>query len=250
MVLWDWPPLRWSGNAVMPTTTITTISLDDESVAGEEDPGAALGFPEIVMPERDAPVSGSMAADAQPVDNMSDPGLKAAADYMKQHQLVLTTAESCTAGLMAAHLADLPGAGSLLEAAFVVYSPHAKMHCLGVNAQTIERCNLTSEEVAAEMARGALKASHDACLVIANTGVTDDTDPRIAAGTQCFAWLLAAHDGRAEKLVTETRCFKGDRNTIRDSAAVYALSQIPAKHAEWLKQPAGTPSDSASGKGS
>ncbi len=222
-----------------------TISLDDESVAGEEDPGAALSFPEAVLkPERQAPAPVSAAADAQPASNTPDPGLEAAADYMKQHQLVLTTAESCTAGLMASHLADLPGAGSLLESAFVVYSPQAKMHCLGVNAQTIERCNLTSEEVAAEMARGALRASRHANLVIANTGVTDDTDPEIAAGTQCFAWLLAAHDGRSEKLLTETRRFSGDRHKIRDSAAVYALSQIPAKHAEWLKQPAAASSNS------
>ncbi|MEO8389336.1 CinA family protein [Polaromonas sp.] len=161
--------------------------------------------------------------------------LRAVAAYMKSHSLVLTTAESCTAGLIAAHLADVPGAGSLLECAYVVYSPQAKQRCVGVSAETMARCNLTSEEVATEMARGALNKS-PANVAIANTGVTDDTDPDIPAGTQCFAWLFAGREGKGDKLFTETRQFKGDRNTIREQAAVYALTQVPGKHEAFLQE--------------
>lgn len=118
------------------------------------------------------------------------------ADYMKGHRLMLVTAESCTAGLIASRLAEVPGAGKLLECAYVVYSPEAKQRCLGVRKETIERCNLTSEEVAREMAAGALARS-DANLAVSNTGVTDDTDPRIPAGTQCFAWPFAVPTGRS-----------------------------------------------------
>ncbi len=153
---------------------------------------------------------------------------------MAEQGLVLTTAESCTAGLIAAHLADVPGAGALLECAFVVYSPGAKQHCLGVNAHTIERCNLTSEEVAREMAQGALRHSH-ANLAIANTGVTDATDPAVEPGTQCFASLFAGHEGVPEALQTETRQFSGERNAIREQAAVYALSQIATRHGAFLQ---------------
>ncbi|MDB5869300.1 MAG: ompetence-damaged protein [Polaromonas sp.] len=161
--------------------------------------------------------------------------LQAVARYMADHSLVMTTAESCTAGLIAAHIADVPGAGQVLECAFVVYSPEAKQKRLGVKAETIERCNLTSEAVAREMAEGAMRNS-GANMAISNTGVTDGTDPAIEAGTQCFAWFFARHEGLPEKLFSETKKFSGDRNAIRDQAATYALAQIPARHAQFLQQ--------------
>lgn len=149
---------------------------------------------------------------------------------MARQSLVLTTAESCTAGLIAAHLADVPGAGQRLESACVTYSPEAKRRLLGVSAGTIRNFNLTSEEVASEMALGALQGS-PANLAIANTGVTDDTDPAIPAGTQCFAWAFAARAGQAPRIFTETRRFAGTRNEIREQAAHYALSRISHYHA-------------------
>ena len=151
--------------------------------------------------------------------------MPAIADYMKRHHLKLATAESCTAGLIAAHLAEVPGAGELLECAYVVYSPEAKQRCLGVKKETIERHNLTSEEVAREMADGVLSRS-EANLAVANTGVTDDTDPRIPAGTQCFAWAFRRADGRVQ-VHSETRRFQGDRTGIREAAADFALRRIP-----------------------
>lgn len=179
------------------------------------------------MPPRPPP---SGQPSGQPLNGQ----LRAVANYMAEHGLVLTTAESCTAGLIAAHLADVPGAGSLLECAFVAYSPEAKQQRLGVRPETIARCNLTSEAVAGEMAQGALRHSQ-ANLAIANTGVTDGTDPAIAPGTQCFAWFFSRQGNRAEKLFTQTRQFKGERNAIREQAAAYALLEIPARHAAFLQ---------------
>lgn len=151
--------------------------------------------------------------------------MPAIAEYMKRHRLVLVTAESCTAGLIASRLAEVPGAGKLLECAYVVYSPAAKQRCLDVKKETIERFNLTSEEVAREMATGALARS-DSNLAVSNTGVTDDTDPAIPPGTQCFAWAFRRPDGRIE-VHSETRRFDGDRNEIREKAADFALRRIP-----------------------
>ena len=167
---------------------------------------------------------------------MSKLPLTEIAEFMTSHDLMLTTAESCTAGLIAAHLADIPGAGKLLDSAFVTYSVEAKKRKLGVRAATIERCNLTSEEVAGEMVHGALRDSH-ANLAIANTGVTDDTDPAIPAGTQCFAWLFAARDGHAARLFTATEKFSGDRNEIREQAARHALSKIPEHYRAFVQDP-------------
>jgi nicotinamide-nucleotide amidase len=154
--------------------------------------------------------------------------------FMSAQSLLLATAESCTAGLIAAHLADVPGAGALLDCAFVVYSPEAKQRVLSVSDDTLARCNLTSEEVAREMARGVLRYTR-ANVIIANTGVTDDTDPAIPAGTQCFAWLFSAADGQTEQVFSETRRFSGDRNQIREDAARYALMQIPNLHTRFLR---------------
>jgi PncC family amidohydrolase len=151
--------------------------------------------------------------------------LEKVADYMKRNQLTLVTAESCTAGLIASRLAEVPGAGQLLDCAYVVYSPEAKQRCLDVKAETIERCNLTSEEVAREMALGALPRS-DANVAVSNTGVVDDTDPSIPAGTQCFAWVFKRSDG-GQSVHSETHRFEGERNQIREAAADFALRRIP-----------------------
>lgn len=150
------------------------------------------------------------------------------ANYMRRHGLVLCTAESCTAGLVAATLADLPGTGQLLDRAFVTYSPSAKQDMLGVRAATIEAYGLTSVEVASEMARGALVRCDEANVAIGNTGVADDGGDGVEAGTQCLAWAL--RDPRAREnieIFTERRRFRGDRHAIRKAVACYALERLP-----------------------
>jgi nicotinamide-nucleotide amidase len=165
------------------------------------------------------------------------PGHEPLADlcrFMKRHGLLLATAESCTAGLIAARLAEVPGAGALLDCACVAYSPEAKQQLLGVSPATLARYNLTSEPVAREMAGGALRHSR-ANLSIANTGVTDNTDPAVAAGTQCFAWHFVGGEGWPDAVFSETQRFDGDRNEVRERAAAYALARIPAWHAQFLQ---------------
>ena len=149
-------------------------------------------------------------------------------DYLKQHGIVVVTAESCTAGLIASRLAAAPGAGLVLECAFVVYDPKAKRRCLGVPAEVLAQNNLTSEAVALEMARGALRHS-DAALAVSNTGVADGSDSEVEAGTQCYAWVFRDADELRE--YTETRVFHGERNQIREDSADYAVGRIPYYHA-------------------
>ena len=162
-----------------------------------------------------------------PAHNSASDAGREAARYLAEHQLVVVTAESCTAGLSAATLAEVPGAGQVLEAAFVVYDPKAKRRCLGVPESVLQRHNLTSEPVARAMAEGALRCS-DAAIAIANTGVADDSDPQIPAGTQCFAWLF--RHGDQVQAFCETQRFIGERNAVRQAAAAHALARIAHYH--------------------
>lgn len=148
--------------------------------------------------------------------------------YMRRHGLVLVTAESCTAGLIAARLADVPGAGATLDCAYVVYTPEAKRDVLGVPQETLRRHNLTSEPVAEAMARGALARSRGN-VAVADTGVVDSTDDDIPAGTQCLAWAIKLNGGDVV-VFNECRRFDGDRREIREATADYALGRVPHYH--------------------
>ncbi len=154
------------------------------------------------------------------------------ADYMQAHQLLLVTAESCTAGLIASRLVDYRGAGEILDCAFVTYSPAAKQGCLGVNESTIQTFGLTSEQVSIEMARGALARSQ-ANVAVANTGVTESMQDGPPEGTQCFAWVFK-QPHTPMHVFSETRRFQGKRNEIRAASADYALIQLVHLHAKLM----------------
>jgi PncC family amidohydrolase len=152
--------------------------------------------------------------------------------FLGDKQMKLTTAESCTCGLMASLLADIPGCGQVLDSGFVVYSPNAKNRLLHVSFETIENFGLTSEEVATEMAIGALNASV-ANIAVANTGVADDS-AEDDGGTQCYAYALM--QGERQVSVSETVQFEGDRVEIRKQAARYGLEQLVRRYEELLRK--------------
>ncbi|MGN5478921.1 CinA family protein [Cupriavidus basilensis] len=158
--------------------------------------------------------------------------IRETARFLQRRGLRLATAESCTAGLIASHIADVPGCGGTLQCAIVAYSPEAKKEILGVSATLIERHGLTSEAVSLAMAHGVMKISH-ANVAVANTGVADDGAPDgTEPGTQCFAWLIRL-PGRAAlpHAFTETRRFRGNRTDIRKAAAAWALQRVPHYYA-------------------
>ncbi|MBC8129701.1 MAG: CinA family protein [Rhizobiaceae bacterium] len=82
----------------------------------------------------------------------------------------IATAESCTGGLIAAFLTDVPGSSAVLDRGFVTYSNAAKTEMIGVPAALIEAHGAVSQEVALAMSQGARKASR-ADVVIAVTGI-------------------------------------------------------------------------------
>ena len=99
--------------------------------------------------------------------------VREAAEFLatfRAKRLKLTTAESCTGGLIAAILTEVAGSSDVFERGFVTYSNEAKTELLGVPAALIERHGAVSEEVARAMATGALEHS-SADISVAVTGV-------------------------------------------------------------------------------
>jgi len=74
-------------------------------------------------------------------------------------RLLISTAESCTGGLLAALLTDVPGRSHVFERGFVVYSNHAKCDLLGIARHKVDSCGAVSREIAIEMACGTLRRS-------------------------------------------------------------------------------------------
>ena len=92
----------------------------------------------------------------------------------REKQLKITTAESCTGGLIAGALTEIPGATEVVDRGFVVYGNNAKTKLLGVRAAVIMRFGAVSEEVARAMAEGALKNSV-ADIAVSCTGIAGPT---------------------------------------------------------------------------
>ena len=88
----------------------------------------------------------------------------------REAALMAATAESCTGGLVAGLLTEIPGSSDMLERGFVVYSNAAKQELLGVPAETLVSFGAVSEQTAVAMAEGALRASR-AEVAVSVTGI-------------------------------------------------------------------------------
>ena len=108
-------------------------------------------------------------------------------DLLNKYQMTVTTAESCTGGLVASGLVDIAGISAFFKEGYVTYAPEAKERILGVPKEVIEQYGVVSEETAAKMAEGAARTA-DADTAIATTGVAgpDGGTKRTPVGTVCF----------------------------------------------------------------
>ena len=89
---------------------------------------------------------------------------------LEREDLMIATAESCTGGLIAGLLTEVPGSSAFVECGFVTYSNRAKTQLLGVPAELIEQDGAVSEGVARAMVEGVL-AHSEADIAVAVTGV-------------------------------------------------------------------------------
>ena len=136
----------------------------------------------------------------------------------------VSTAESCTGGLVAGAITDIAGSSAWFERGFVTYSNAAKMEMLGVRIETLDAHGAVSEATAREMVAGALERS-SADVVVAVTGIAGPSggSPQKPVGLVCFAWGL-----RGGAIRSLTQHFAGDRAAVREASVVAALDGLIA----------------------
>ena len=111
---------------------------------------------------------------------------------LAEHQLLVTTAESCTGGLVASALVDIPGISDYFKEGYITYAPEAKEKILGVLPETISDYGVVSEQTAQEMARGAAKQAHAGCAVATTGGCrTRGRNFKDSGGNGLF-WMFCA----------------------------------------------------------
>ena len=146
---------------------------------------------------------------------------KVVVGLLKARGETVSFAESCTGGMLAARLVDVPGASEVLGEAHVTYADAAKARVLGVRGETLARHTAVSAECAREMAEGARRIS-GATWAAATTGYAgpDGGADGTPAGTVFIA--VAGPDGTG----VEERHFRGTRQFVRTVAAGWALDML------------------------
>ena len=142
-------------------------------------------------------------------------------DKLREQELVVATAESCTGGMIAATITDIAGSSDVFDRGFVTYSNQSKIEMLGVLHETLEKHGAVSEETCAEMLQGALKNS-DANIAVATTGIAG---PGGGSEEKPIGLVYIGISGRFGANV-EKCFFKGNREEIRKAAVEHAFGMI------------------------
>lgn len=140
---------------------------------------------------------------------------------LKKRQMTVSFAESCTGGLLAAKLTDLPGASAVLRESYVTYCDAAKTKILGVDPALLEDKGAVSYAVCAAMAEGLYKISgSDLCISITGVAGPDKDD----LGNPVGLVYLGICDGKNTNV--QELHFAGSRERIRNRAAINAYMMI------------------------
>jgi nicotinamide-nucleotide amidase len=144
-------------------------------------------------------------------------------DVCKAKKLMVTTAESCTGGLVAAAISEISGSSLVLDRGFVTYSNEAKQQMLGVTPSTIDVYGAVSKECAEEMAKGAL-AHAQVDLAVSITGIAGPTGAVPGKPIGLVYFCAAARSGR---VIAHDRKF-GDigRAAVRRASVLQALAML------------------------
>jgi nicotinamide-nucleotide amidase len=135
---------------------------------------------------------------------------------------MLCLAESCTGGLASGLITEIPGSSAWFDSGLVVYSNQAKQDLLNVSAESLRQYGAVSEQVAIEMANGALNQGR-ANIAASVTGIAgpDGGSKEKPVGTVCFAWA-----GSDIASTTTTKHFSGNRQDVREQSILTLLNGI------------------------
>lgn len=140
---------------------------------------------------------------------------------LKKNELTVTTAESCTGGLLAGTLVSVPGVSDVFKEGFVTYSNKAKRRHLDVSKSTLRKYGAVSAQTAKEMAKGGVFATDaDVCVAITGLAGPDGATPEKPVGLVYIACYMN------DKVQVEEFHFKGNRQKIREQSVVQALDLL------------------------
>lgn len=146
---------------------------------------------------------------------------EAVVDLLKEKNMTLSLAESCTGGAVAARIVNVPGASEALMCGFVTYTNRAKRKCLGVKKSTLKNEDAVSAKCAKEMAKGGAKAAEtDVCLSVTGLAGPGGGTEETPVGTVFMGCCCAG------KTTTREFHFTGNRSRIRGQAVAQALTFI------------------------
>jgi nicotinamide-nucleotide amidase len=174
------------------------------------EPDAAAAYESLMALVRERHPREIFSEDGSRIDDL-------VAGLLEGHRVA--TAESCTAGLLAARLTDRPGSSAYVEGGVVAYANEAKADLLGVDPALIEAHGAVSEEVAEAMAAGALERfGADTAVAITGIAGPDGGSDEKPVGT--VVWSVGLRDGGT---LTRRALLPGDRTDIRERATTVAM---------------------------
>lgn len=188
----------------------TCLRRGEVEMVTRYEPGAAASYGKLMQLVRDRHAQQLFSEDGSTVDDLVARALAGRR---------IATAESCTAGLLAARLTDRPGSSDYVAGGVVVYSNDAKAELLGVDPALIEAHGAVSEPVAEAMATGALhRFGADTAVAITGIAGPGGGTPEKPVGTVCFT--VALGDGRKD---IRTLRLPGNRSDIRERSTTVAM---------------------------
>ncbi len=141
---------------------------------------------------------------------------------LKDHGMLLATAESCTGGWVGQAITAVAGSSQWYDRGFITYTNEAKQEMLGVAVSTLSEFGAVSKQTVQEMAAGALKHSR-AQITLAISGVAGPSGGSVAkpVGRVCIAWAMRAGSARVQ-----TFQIAGEREAVRRHAVKAALQGL------------------------
>ncbi len=196
---------------------LTVVSMIDYFVKS----APILGFGSIGSPVEGG-VDGSLESQPSvPTESEIADMARMVVAEAKDRGLKLSTAESCTGGLIGGALTSVPGSSSVVEGGIISYSNEVKMSVLGVSGEDLRRVGAVSSEVASAMALGSRRIAHSD-IAVSVTGIAGPGGavPGKPVGTVWF--------GLADAQGTHTflQHFSGDREQVRLQTVLYALTLV------------------------